>query len=319
MGRWTFVLSDSVNYMPGTSTTGLSGVPGIGDLGLTPVQVGPDTGQGILTNYSNRIGNATSASIQRPVTGKTSFNAPGSYTISRFLSGSGGHASNSGLDSDSASGQGGINHQFNSRNSLGGNFAYSYFNYPGQTFGLPVASFASQTASLQYTRQLTRKFSLNASSGPEWTKVNLPGGGLSISLYADVSLAYSGRFSRMSLAFVRSTNGGSGVIGGTLADAVSFTTARTFARVWNCAFTAAYTHSSSLAGLGSYTFDTTIAGVQVSRAIGHSISGYASYTLENQSSQEGSAASAIDAFTGFSSVLGFGLTYSPMAIHLGHS
>ena len=315
-GRTTFVFSDSVAYMPGTPTTGLSGVPGVGDLGLTPVQVGPDTGQGILTNYSNSISNATSASIRRPITGKTFFNATGSYSITRYLSGSG--VSSSGLDSNSVTGQGGISHQYSARNTLGGNYAYSYFSYPSYNFSLPAASFASQTASLQYIHQFTRKLSLNASSGPEWTSVSLPGSSLSLSLYADAALGYTGKFSRASLSFVRSTNNGYGVIAGSLSDAVSFTTSRTFVRVWNCAFTSSYTHSSSLAGFAPYTFDTTLAGFQVSRAIGRSFSTFASYTLVNQSSQ-GSAASVIDVFNGFSQVLGFGLTYAPMSIHLGHS
>jgi hypothetical protein len=302
--------------MPGTSTTGLSGVPGVGDLGLTPVPVGPDTGQGILTDYSNRISNAASAAISRPITGKTFFNATGSYAITRFLSGSG-NASASGLDSNAVTGGGGISHQYSARNTLGANYAYSYFSYPGYNFGLPTASFDSQTASLQYTHQFTRKLGLNASSGPQWTAIDLPGSSLSLSLYADVALAYSGKFSRASLAYVRSTNAGSGVIGGSLSDAVSFTTTRTFVRVWNCAFASSYTHSSSLAGLASYTFDTTMAGFQVSRAIGRSFSAFASYTLENQSTQ-GSATSVIDVFSGFSQVLGFGLTYAPMSIHFGH-
>jgi hypothetical protein len=315
-GRWTFLFSDSVAYMPGTPTTGLSGVPGVGDLGLTPVPVGPDTGQGILTDYSNSISNATSATISRPITGKTSFNATGSYAIFRFVSGSG-NASGTGLDSNSATGQGGISHQYSTRTTLAGNYAYSYFSYPGYSFGLPASSFDSQTASLQYTHQFTRKLSLNASSGPEWTSISLPESSLSLSLYADAALAYSGKFSRASLAYVRSTNAGSGVIAGSLSDAVSFTTSRTFVRVWNCAFTSSYTHSSSLPGLASFTFDTTLAGFQVSRAIGRSFSAFASYTLENQSSQ-GSAASVIDVFNGFSQVLGFGLTYAPMSIHFGH-
>lgn len=315
-GRWTFLISDSVAYLPGTSTTGLAGVPGVGDLGLTPVPVGPDTGQGILTNYSNSISNATSATISRPITGKTFFNAAGSYAIFRYVSGSG-DASGAGLDSDSVTGQGGISHRYSVRNTLGGNYAYSYFSYPGYNYGIPTASFDSQTASLQYIHQFTRKLGLNASSGPEWTTVGLPGSSPSLSLYADAALAYTGEFSRASLAFVRSTNNGYGVIGGSLSDAVSFSTSRTFVRVWNCAFTSAYTHSSALAGVAPYTFDTTLAGFQVSRAIGRSFSAFASYTLENQSSK-GSATSVIDVFNGFSQVLGFGLTYAPMSIHFGH-
>jgi hypothetical protein len=39
--------------------------------------------------------------------------------------------------------------------------------------------------------------------------------------------------------------------------------------------------------------------------------------LQNQSNQ--GTAAAVDLFSGLSNVAGFGLTYSPTAIHLGHS
>ncbi len=173
VGRWTYVLSDSLAYLPGTPTTGLTGLPGVGDLGINPVQVGPPEGQGILTDYSNRISNTASLSIQRPITGKTSFNASGSYSINRFLSTSSGNSvANSGLDSDSESGGGGINHEINARTSWGANYAYSAFNYPGNTFGLAVESFDSQTASVRFTYHFTRKLFLTAAAGPQWTSIN---------------------------------------------------------------------------------------------------------------------------------------------------
>ena len=83
--KWSIVVSDSVSYLPGTPTAGLSGVAGVGDLGLSPVQVGADTGQGVLTNYSDRIANTVSGSAQHPLTGKTSMNVSGSYGFTRFL------------------------------------------------------------------------------------------------------------------------------------------------------------------------------------------------------------------------------------------
>lgn len=311
-GRWSMVLSDSLSYMPGTTTVGLTGIAGVGDLGVTPVQVGPPTGQGILTQFSNRIANTASLSISHPITGKTSFDASGSYSINRFLTTTSGSATNAGLDSDSENGGGGISHQFNTRTSLAGNYAYSAFSFPGNNLGLSVESFNSQTASLEVSHRFTRKLNVNASAGPQWTTVN---GVTSLSAYADVGLSYAAKFTTMSLTFVRTTNVGSGVIGGAIADSVLFSAQRTFDRVWNCAFTSSYTHSSSLTG--ALSFDSTLAGAQVSRAFAHSLSGYASYTLENQSSQ-GPTSTAVDVFNGFSQVLGFGLTYAPMSMHFGH-
>ena len=83
-GRWNFVISDGVSYLPGTPTPGLSGVPGVGDLGVTTPPTGTDT-QGLLTNFSSRITNSAAGTLSRALTGKTSINASGSYSIYRFL------------------------------------------------------------------------------------------------------------------------------------------------------------------------------------------------------------------------------------------
>ena len=63
----------------------------MGDLGVAPapVQVGPDSGQGVLTNYSPEITNTAAGSVQRQLTGKTSLTGSVSYTLLRFLDGQG--------------------------------------------------------------------------------------------------------------------------------------------------------------------------------------------------------------------------------------
>ena len=318
--RWTFVLSDAVSYMPGTPSAGLSGVPGVGDLGPNPVQVGANTGQGVLTDYSTRVSNTAALSVQRQLTGKTSLNASGSYSISRFLSDTSGPdtSSNPGLDNDSESGSLGLSHRIDARNNLGGNYSYSNFTYSGNNFGIAEPGFTSQTASLQYTHQFSRKLGISLAAGPQWSSIDIPGSSPLLSLFADLSATYAGEFSHASLGYSRSSNSGYGVVGGAISDSVTFSTGRTFNRVWLCALTSAYTQTSNLSTAGSlpFTFHTTVAGVQIARAIGRNLSTYASYTLENQSNQ-GSAAT-IDLFSGLSQVAGFGLTFSPSSIHLGH-
>jgi hypothetical protein len=42
-------------------------------------------------------------------------------------------------------------------------------------------------------------------------------------------------------AYTRSSNSGSGVVGGAISNSVTFSTSRTFDRVWLCALTSAYT------------------------------------------------------------------------------
>ena len=59
---WVFVVTDSFSYLPDSPTTGLSGVAGVGDVGVFPVQTGLGPTQSILTNYSSRIANGLQGS-----------------------------------------------------------------------------------------------------------------------------------------------------------------------------------------------------------------------------------------------------------------
>jgi hypothetical protein len=345
--RWTFSLSDAVNYMPQTPSTGLSGIPGAGDLGVTPVptgvtpaptsanpgptgptpgQPGPTSaptsanpGQGVLSGYSTRVANTSSLSLQRQITGKTSFNASGSYSLIRFLNNSGSSTvpGSAGLDSDGDSAGAGLSHRIDARNSLAGNFTYARNTYSGSGPGIRQPAFSSQTASLQYTHQFTRKLSTSLAAGPQWTGIDSPGLTPALSLFANLSAGFAGEFSHASLAYSRSTNSGFGVVGGAISDSVTFSAGRVVDRVWLVALTAAYTQTSDLPSAVTlpFTFHTTVAGVQVSRALARTLSAYASYTLQKQSNQ--GTAAAVDLFSGLSNVAGFGLTFSPSAVRLG--
>lgn len=310
--RWNIVLSDSISYLPGTPTVGLSGVPGTGDLGINPVQVGVDTGQGVLSDYSTRVANTASGSVQREITGKTSFNAFGSYGITRFSDTPG----REGLDSDYETGGGGVSHQISARDSFGGSYSYSRYAYAKSSINLVAPGFVSQTASFQVTHQFSRKFSVSASAGPEWTAIDTGNAGQAVSVYANASASYTGRTSNVTASYVRGTNSGYGVLGGTLSQGATVVASRTFGRVWNASASAGFTQSSALpvAGVARYTFDTTVGGVQVSRALVRTISVYASYTAEHQSNQ---GATIPNVFSGLEQVVGFGVTYSPNSLHFG--
>jgi hypothetical protein len=318
-GRWNFVISDMISYLPGTPVAGLSGVPGVGDLGVTPVQVGTDTGQGILTNYSSRITNSVAGTLSRALTGKTSINASGNYSIYRFLNSptTSTTSSGAGLDSDSVGGGGGLNHQLNARTSYGANYSYSSFSYPNNTFGVFAPSFNSQTASAFVSHQFTRRLSGSMSAGPQWTTVSTAGSSAALSLFVSASTSYTAKNYLTNLSCTRSTNSGLGAVGGAISDSANFSVNHTFAAVWNAAATVSYAHSSNLPGpnVPSFSGNTYVVGGQVSRAIARSLSCYASYTLEDQSV---SATSTVDVFSGLSQVVGFGITFSPSALHLGH-
>ena len=206
VGRWAIVLADAVSYMPGTPSTGLSGIPGVGDLGATPLPAGANpgatginplpvptsSGQGVLTGFSTQVDNTSSLSVQRQITGKTSLIASGSYFLMRFLGDTGGSTASitPGLDSDGDAASLGLNHRIDARTSVGGNYAYTRNTYSGYDFGTPMPAFSTQTASLLYTYQFTRKLATNLSAGPQWISIATPGNTPSLSLFANLSVIH---------------------------------------------------------------------------------------------------------------------------------
>ncbi len=59
--KWNFIVGDTVSYLPQSPTVGLSGIPGLGDLAIDPVQIGQGFGSGILSNYANWVSTFISA------------------------------------------------------------------------------------------------------------------------------------------------------------------------------------------------------------------------------------------------------------------
>jgi hypothetical protein len=315
--KWNAVLSDSVGYYPATPSLGLSGIPGTGDLGVPPVQVGSNAGQGLLTSYSTRLSNTASLGIGRQLTARSSVNVSGSYGILRFL----GDASGTGLESDSYSGGAGYSYTLNGRSSLSGNYSYSKSKYNG---GLP--GYHSQTVDGGYSRRLSRRLSVDVFAGPQWTTIEpgtvqfFPGlspfAGTSVNLFASAALSYKTRDVSYSLNYNRGTNNGFGALPGGRTDTVGFSASKTFDRVWNGAVNAGYSHTSSFSQYQPFSGKTFIASVQVSRALGRNFSTYGSYSLEKQSST-GSTVGVFNLFSGSFQVASFGLTYSPRPMRIG--
>ena len=304
---WNFVLSDLVSYLPESPVGGLSGVAGIGDLGVTPVQVGVYEAPGILTNYAQRVSNIVSGSAEHNLSGSTSVTGTGSYVIQRFLN----SAADLTDDSNELEASGGISHRMDARNTFATNYSYMQFTYVGQPY-----SFTSNGINFEYIRHFSPHLTLDSSLGPEWTTSSLLTA-TSTNLAAAISLSYSGQRNSTSLAYTRGTSSGSGVAEGALSDSVIFSARRSLNRVWTGATSVSYVYSQSLPNSVylPFTIQSEIAGVQLSRAIGRDFSGFASYTLEHQTT-EGNSLSPLT-FSGLQQVFGFGVTYSPSAFHLG--
>jgi hypothetical protein len=321
-GLWSFGISDSVSYLPQSPTTGLSGIPGVGDIGSSPAQ-GPSEGPagGVLTYNSTNVSNALTGSVSRRVTPLTSVSGSGSWSILRYPDGTG-------LENTQVSGQLGVSHQLDRRDTVSGSATYSTFSYGA---GIDL-SIQTEGVNAAFSRVLSHTLSVSASAGPMWisssNKALIPS---NLTVASNFNLSYAGETTSAALSYSRGVNGGSGVQPGAIADSVAFSAGRSYGRDWAGSLTANYTHSGGLLKqtavivgfpAGQFPFlygggNTNLAygGAQVTRRISQTLSGYLSYNIQHQSIDNSLIFQ--NAFSGLSQTFGIGISFSPRSTRLG--
>ncbi len=312
--RWIFSAADAFSYLPQSPTTGLSGIAGVGDINVAPVQPGVGPDQNILTNYGTRIGNGLNGSVSRQITSRTFIDGSASWQILRFLG-------NPGIDSTDTSVTVGPSYRIDARNTVDAGGYYSLITYPG---GAPSftsgsnPSFTSEGLNLEYQRMWSRTLSTTVSIGPQLTRESnsllIPS---QLSVSARLGIQYTRRFTSTTLSYSHGTNSGSGVVEGAISDSVSLGVQHPLGRNWQAAIDGSYSRSSSLSTIGGIhvDFQSIYGGLQVSRKISRPLFGYLSYTAVTQSGND--LAATQNAFNGLTHIIAIGLTYSPGAIHAG--
>lgn len=308
---WNIVLADSISYLPQSPVSGLSGIPGAGDVGVDPITVGPNSGIGILTDYGPRVSNTFSGTVSRVLTGRISAQGSGVIGVQRFV----GDNSESGLNSTTYGASGGLSYALSARDSLGANYNYSSFTYSGSPY-----SFDSQGATIQYSRQWSRRLTSSFYFGPQ-----IIGGssaaysGTSVQFSGGATASYASRLVSYSLSYSRGVNNGSGVIPGAFSDNIVLAAHRQFGRDWAVSGDLGYSRSRSLPNFNLYAFSgnsVSFSG-QGTRALGRYFSCFLGYTLERQSNgATGNAFGPQNAFSGLYEVGSIGITYSPRNILL---
>lgn len=307
--KWNFDLQDAFSYLPESPVTGLSGIPGVGDVGIDPVVVGPASGIGVLTGYGPRVSNTVTGSASRIITARFSAQASGYSTVQRFV----GDNASEGVNNDSEGGSAGFSYHFDARDTLTASYNYSAFSYPGTVY-----NYTAQGATLDYSRQWSRRISTDVYAGPQILASSgpdtLPS---STQITAGGGATYNRRNTFYFVDYSRGANNGSGVLPGSFSDNVIGGAHRQYGRVWNTSGSLGWSRTTSLPIFESFTYksDSVAVSAQVSRAFGRRFSGFASYTIEDQNTS-GSAA-ALNAFHGLYQIFGFGVTYSPSPIALG--
>ncbi len=301
--NWNFNVQDSVNYLPESPVSGLSGIPGVGDLGISPVPIGPESGIGILTTYGPRVSNTITGTASRFITPHLSAQASGYQDVQDFI----GDNANNGLNNSGEGASGGLRYRFDQRNNLFGNYNFSRFS-----FGTSYGAFLSQGVTIGYSRQWTRRLSTSVYAGPQFESSSSGLFASTAQIAAGASASYVSRNTLYTLNYSRGTNNGSGVIPGSFSDQLSVGASRTFQRVYNVAGTVGYSRVSSLPGFEAFVFSSqgVTAGGQVARALTRRLYGYASYTVEEQSFGQVTGP-ATNAFNGVYQIFAVGVSYSP--------
>jgi hypothetical protein len=318
--HWVFNVSDSFSFLPESPTTGLSGVAGVGDLGVVPIQ-GPGAGPagGILSDYGDRVANTLSGSVERQISHATSISGSGSWSVLHFLG-----LSTDGLDFEQIGGNVALNQRLDARSSASVSAVYSVFDYTGSSAGPDEPNFQSKGINVTYQHLLSRSLTVSGSVGPQWVSSSnselIPS---TLNVAVSASLAYSSKVTSASLFYSRGVNGGSGVLPGAFSNSIGFGAGRTYGRNWAASINGAYTHTAGLtylAGTSSVapayeTYDTVFGGVQVTRRFGTNFSGFLTYTAQNQTTNY--ASGALNALNGTSQTFGIGVTFSPRSTRLG--
>ncbi len=315
---WVFGLTDSLSYLPQSPTVGLSGIPGTGDVGLTPIENGLQPSQNILSVGNSRIDNVVSGTAERRLDAFTSISGGASYGILRFFG-------DGGLDSSQISADVAVNRRIDGRSSASLAATYGTFKYGGLGDG---ASFVTRGLTASYQRQLSRSIGASVSGGPEWISSSGTLGIPSRAIFSGgAGLSYVVRAYNASVSYSRGINGGSGVVPGGVSDSITGSLQRPFGTAWSASANAGFARTQGLSNgqtpialslLGLTTtgdYKSTFAGAQVSRRLSRSFSAFASYTALNQSSSQTQGSSI--ALSGILQSFALGISYFPHSLHLG--
>lgn len=321
-GRWVFNATDSFSFLPSSPVAGVAGVPGINNPGTVPID-GPSQGPagGVLTFSGNRLSNMMSGMVERRLTGRTSISGSGSWSVLHFFD------ENAGLDTSMKSGQVALNHQIDARNTVSVSAVYSTFNTTNFFLVFPPGfptneiTYWTKGVNLSYSRVWTRSLSTDVSAGPMWIQSTaapyIPN---QLNYFINAGLNYGRRLTNYSVRYTHGVNGGSGVQPGALTDNVSFSAGHTFGKEWSGSATFAYFRTSGLVtftpqqGPFNATTNTEYGTLQLTHGFSRTLSGYASYTAQNQSLSQ---VLTTNAFNGISHIFGIGVSWTPQSTRLG--
>ena len=305
--KWNIQVSDNISYLKEAPITGFSGVPGTGEP-ISGPNPSPPSSQTILTLNTRTVSNMVSGEFEHSLNFATALSVGGGSELLRYPDGNG-------LDTNAQMANAGLTRRLNARNSLSGQYSFTYFSYPGNNLALPISSLVTSTALFGYQRVWNRQITTNVSVGPEWiSSSNSAGVPSSTTVAGSASAIDQFRFGSASLNYSRATSGGGGYLVGAEVDNISAGFAREFERKLTVNLTGGYMRTSGLANQGESglanqgEYDGKFGAAMATLRLSRYFTAFASYTATDQSSGYSLPSNAL---SGLWQVVSFGIGYSP--------
>jgi hypothetical protein len=278
---------DNLAYLPEISF-GYGGIGGIalpygGSIGL---QNGFLPGQTILTPRGQRLTNSFITEDNTHLTSKSSLTFVGGYSLLHYI------------DSDLLNYgdiifQGGYNRQLTKKDTIAVFYRFNGYRYSNFDQSINDNSFQAS-----YGRRVTGKLAFEVAGGPDvaFSKVPFTAGASTTQLYWSLrtSLTYQLKRTTLSFWYNHGLSGGSGVLGGSVADVFSGSARRQLSRTLSGTWNLGYSRNKGLFAVGgttpataSQTFDYWFTGVDLRRPLGRTMEVFLNYQLQYQNSNSG--------------------------------
>lgn len=277
--HWDLSLVDTGSYLPGSSFGfyGTQFIPGTAGMGTGYVP-----NQSILTENVDRLSNTVMGQAVYHLGARTTLHMSSGWGIIRFQGG-GATALGGLINENDLEFGGGIDRQIGGKTTLGIGYDGTLYTYGGTSRSLNAHNFL-----LSYARRVTGKLALQLSGGPALRTFDDPvlGSESGVGWNVRTGLTYQVGRTLWSSSFVHYTSGGSGVLGGADTSQWSVAVSRTFARQWTVMGDFGIAKNSSLFGaaLGTVSFDSQFAGLQINRVLNREWNVFFNYNLQHETS-----------------------------------
>lgn len=288
--RYKLSFFDNLEYLPETAF-GFGG-PGVGGpslpggltVGLQPGLIPEDS---ILATRSQLVQNSSFGQFDVNLTSRSSITLLAGYSLLDYFS-------NSLLNSNDTILQAGYNHQIRRNDTVALLYRFSAYRFPGNS-----QSINDNVLQLNYSKRVTGRLAFQVGAGPEYTLFNTPilTSGSTSSQTSQLlwslssSLTYGLKRGTLALSYSHGVSGGSGILVGSIANTVTGTLGRKLTRTFDFGINSGYARNTALGipgfGIAAQSYDYWFAGANIRHPWSRTLSLFASYQLQYQTSNVG--------------------------------